>query len=113
VTRWERQSLIAAVVWGAVASTVRACSTCYGDPDSAMAKGAVMGVYVMIGVVSFVLAGIAGTSLYWMQRSRRLSAAGDNTAPMTPECRDCVMLSEAKHLAGNKRDSSVSKATSE
>ncbi len=50
-----------------------------------MAKGAVMGVYVMVGVVGFVLAGIAGTSLYWMQRSRRLSlAAGE----FGPECAD-------------------------
>ena len=57
----------------AMAAPAPACSTCFGDPDSAMAKGALMGVYVMVGVVGFVLAGIAGTGLFWMQRSRRLS----------------------------------------
>jgi len=51
-----------------------ACSTCFGDPDSEMVKGAVMGVYVLVGVVSFVLAGIAGTGLFWIHRSRIVAA---------------------------------------
>lgn len=56
---------------------VLACSTCFGDPDSQMVKGALMGVYVMIGVVGSVLAGFAGTGIYWIQRSRRLADSGE------------------------------------
>lgn len=52
---------------------VLACSTCFGDPDSQMVKGALMGVYVMIGVVSLVLMTFAGTGLFWIRRSRRLA----------------------------------------
>lgn len=72
----SRTLIVLVAVMGMVDSA-SACSTCFVDPDSAMAKGAVMGVYVMIGVVGFVLAGIAGTGLYWMQRSRRLSRTGE------------------------------------
>ncbi len=61
----------AAVLCGGKAA--HACSTCYGDPDSPMVKGALMGVYVMVGVVAFVLAGIAGTGIFWIHRSRQLA----------------------------------------
>ena len=50
-----------------------ACAACFGDPDSNMAKGVVWGVLVLVGIVGFVLAGVAGVSVFWMQRSRRLS----------------------------------------
>jgi hypothetical protein len=93
---------VSALLVGLAAQPTKACSTCFGDPDSAMVKGAVMGVYVLAGVVGFVLAGIAGTGLYWMQRARRLSRAGDD-----------AMLSEAKHLAATAPGSSVAEATSE
>jgi len=49
------------------------CSVCFADPDSAMARGATMGVVVMVGVVGFVLLSIASTGLFWMHRGRRLS----------------------------------------
>ena len=63
-----------------------ACSTCFGDPDSEMVKGAVMGVYVLVGVVSFVLAGIAGTSLFWIHRSRVAAAeeSGEGASEASP-----------------------------
>lgn len=50
-----------------------ACSTCFGDPESGMAKGAVMGVVTLMAVVVVVLGGVAGTGLFWLQRSRRLT----------------------------------------
>lgn len=50
---------------------VFACSVCYGDPESNMARGAVAGVWVLVGVVTFVMGGVAGTSLFWIHRSRR------------------------------------------
>ena len=42
-----------------------ACAVCYGDPDSPMAKGVVAGVLTLVGVIGFVLVGIAGTGLFW------------------------------------------------
>ena len=62
--------LIAVVVFSARSS---ACSVCFGDPDSAMAKGATAGVLFMVGVIGFVLCGIAGLGLTWVHRSRRLA----------------------------------------
>lgn len=59
-------------------SLTLACSTCFGDPDSQMVKGALMGVYVMIGVVGFVLAGFTGTGLYWIHRSRQITRNNDD-----------------------------------
>ncbi len=49
-----------------------ACAVCFGDPESAMARGAVMGVTVMVGVVGFVLSAMVGTTMYWVHRSRHL-----------------------------------------
>jgi len=54
-----------------------ACAVCFGDPESPLTKGALMGVYVLVGVVGFVLAGIAATGVFWIQRSRRLARFGD------------------------------------
>ena len=47
------------------------CAVCYGDPESPLAKGAVAGVLVLMGVVGFVLLGVAGTGMYWVHRGRR------------------------------------------
>jgi hypothetical protein len=47
-----------------------ACAVCFGDLDSSMAKGAVAGVMVLAGIVGVVLAGITGTALFWVRRSR-------------------------------------------
>ncbi len=58
-------------------SPVAACSVCFGDPDSAMAQGALVGVYVLGGVIGLVLFGVAGTALFWAQRSRRLGRPSD------------------------------------
>lgn len=63
------------------AQTASACSTCFGDPDSQMVKGAVMGVYVMIGIVSSVLAGFTCTGLFWIRRSRRLARIHHSADP--------------------------------
>ena len=64
------------------------CSVCYGDPDSEMVRGALMGVYVMVGVVTSVLACVAGTGLFWLQRARRLGpAAAENPRGLTPDVR--------------------------
>lgn len=50
-----------------------ACAVCFGDPDSPMSKGALMGVIVMLGIIGSVLMGIAGTTMFWMHRANRLT----------------------------------------
>ena len=53
-----------------------ACSVCFGDPESAMAKGAAAGVLVMCGFIGSILLAVAGTGLLWVHRSRRLGGGG-------------------------------------
>jgi hypothetical protein len=65
---------------GAMPSAARACAVCFGDPESGMAQGVVAGVFVLIGVVGFVLVGLAGTGLFWMHRARQLSRSGQGDA---------------------------------
>jgi len=55
-----------------------ACAVCFGDPDSPMSKGALMGVIVMLGVIGSVLMGIAGTTMFWMHRANQLTLQQKN-----------------------------------
>lgn len=66
--------LVGALVVLVLPDAAQACSVCFGDPDHPMTKGAVAGVYVMIGFVGFVLTGIIGTAAFWMVRTRRINA---------------------------------------
>ena len=59
-----------------------ACAVCFGDPDSPMTKGVVAGVIVLVSVVGFVLLGVAGTGLYWVHRSRRLTRVDPSAGPI-------------------------------
>ena len=49
------------------------CAVCFGEPGSPMVKGAMAGVFVLVGFISFVLIGVAGTGMFWVHRSRRLA----------------------------------------
>ena len=51
-----------------------ACSVCFGDPNSALTKGALAGVFLLMGVVVFVLSGIAATAFAWARKAKRLEA---------------------------------------
>ena len=51
-----------------------ACAVCYGNPDSPMVKAMNAGIWVLLGCILTVLSGLASMFLYWMSRSRRLSA---------------------------------------
>ena len=62
--------------------SARACSVCFGDADSLMVKGAVMGVYVLVGVVGFVLLSMVATVVLWHCRSRRVSLTQDSSSPL-------------------------------
>ena len=60
-----------------------ACSVCFGDPQSPMAKGALMGVVTLGAIIVSVLFFIAGTGVYWLHRGARLSqsAAAEGRKP--------------------------------
>lgn len=51
-----------------------ACSVCFGDPNSSMTKGAMMGVFFLLGVVVFVLGVIASVAVVWARRAKKLQA---------------------------------------
>ena len=51
-----------------------ACSVCYGDPDSAMAKGALAGVLVLMGVIVGVMGWVGGFAIYFTRRARKLDS---------------------------------------
>lgn len=67
--------LLAGLVMHAGAGAARACSSCFGDPESNIAKGAVAGVIVLGGVTYLLLMMVAGTGVFWYIRSRRLARA--------------------------------------
>ena len=48
---------------------LRACSVCYGDPDSSMSKGLNWGIAVLLGVVVTVLGGITTFFVYISKKS--------------------------------------------
>jgi len=61
--------VIALVLLALSPGALRACSVCYGDPDSGMARGLVSGIGVLLGVVVTVLAGIATFFVYIAKKS--------------------------------------------
>ena len=45
-----------------------ACTVCFGDPNSLSSKALTAAVFFLLGVVGFVLAGIAFTAVKWSRR---------------------------------------------
>ncbi len=77
-SRFVGVSFLAVTLVLCMTDRAAACAVCFGDPDSPMAKGVVAGVLTLVGVVGFVLVGIACTGLSWIQRSRRLRRLEDD-----------------------------------
>ncbi len=46
------------------------CAVCYGDPNSLMMQGLNWGIFVLLGVTTFVLAGFAAFFVQLARRSR-------------------------------------------
>ena len=73
--RWMIRAAAALLVTAAVglgsAAPARACSVCFGDPDHPMTQGANMAIFVMLGVVGFVLAGFFLFILYIARRAKK------------------------------------------
>jgi hypothetical protein len=55
------------------ASEVIACSVCFGDPSSDMAKGVNAGIAVLLGLIVTVLISIVAVMSFWIHRARRFA----------------------------------------
>lgn len=57
------------------AAPVWACSVCFGDGTSKMARAIWPGVYLLLGLVAFVLLPIVYLGFTWTRRERRQAAS--------------------------------------
>jgi len=64
--------IVATLLLIAVPAVLNACPACYGDPNSAMTKGASNGVWFMLGIVGFVQIGFLAMFIGFWRRSRAL-----------------------------------------
>jgi hypothetical protein len=51
-----------------------ACTECYGQSDSSLAKGMNAGIYVLLGFVGMVLVGVSGFFVFIVRRAGRMEA---------------------------------------
>ena len=58
-----------AVFWLVQPGSLLACSACYGQSDSAMARGMNWGILTLLAVIVSVLGGIAGFFVFLARRS--------------------------------------------
>ena len=68
-------SLLLNVALGLTPRLLLACSVCFGQSDSPMAKGMNMGILVMLGIIGSVLVGFATFFVYLIRRARLFDAA--------------------------------------
>lgn len=62
-------------------SLLVACSVCFGQSDSPLAKGTNMGVFFMLGVTAVMLASFAGFFIYLIRRKRLFADDGVDSPP--------------------------------
>jgi len=70
--------LLLCLVLGAASAPqpLRACAACFGQSDSALAKGMNMGIFSLLVVVVSVLGGIAAFFIYLARKSATPTAPG-------------------------------------
>ena len=54
-------------------SDAMGCAVCFGDPNSAMTRGAEAGILVLLGVIGSLLMAIIGMIIFWTRRARHLT----------------------------------------
>jgi hypothetical protein len=68
-----------------IAPSLFACAACAGGKtDSAMAQGMNAGIFVLLGVIVFVLAGVASVGIYIVRRTSRLAELAGNEPVAQP-----------------------------
>lgn len=66
------------------ANDAAACAVCFGDPDSALTKGAANGVIFLAAVVYLVLMAMGMVGVFWILRARKRAQALVSVADATP-----------------------------
>lgn len=61
---------------GVTQAGVQACSTCFGDPNSSMSKGATIGMLVLLFIVGMVLGAIGAFIYYLYRKSKQIVING-------------------------------------
>jgi len=56
-----------------------ACAACYGQSDSALAQGMNWGIFTLLGVIGFVLVGVAGFFVFLIRRAAAVAAQQEPT----------------------------------
>jgi hypothetical protein len=69
--------LIATTLVLTLPATSFACTTCFGDPNSSMAKGAANGVWFMIGIIAFVQIGFIALFYSFWRRAKAMRRLRD------------------------------------
>ncbi len=64
---------LAGGVLGGAPRMAQACSVCYGDPNSTLSKGALVGVAFLAAVITMVLVFIVLIARDWLKRAQALS----------------------------------------
>ena len=59
-----------------------ACAACYGQSDSPMAAGMNWGIFSLLGVIVFVLGGVAGFFVFLARRSVKMAAAAADSGQL-------------------------------
>jgi len=70
--------LLAACLVLALPQLAHACATCFGDPESNIAKGAASGVMVLALILYGLMMCMAGTTFLWWRRSRAIDRLGES-----------------------------------
>jgi hypothetical protein len=73
----KTRHLVALILMLAVPRAALACPVCFGNSDAPMAKAMNQGIWLMLGVVAFVLVGFASFFISLVRRAR----LADNVAP--------------------------------
>lgn len=66
-------SFVAAFVMAASSPAAMACTACFGQSDSNLAKGMNMGIAVLLLIITCVLSGVAGFFVFVAKRSSQLA----------------------------------------
>jgi hypothetical protein len=91
-----------------------ACAACFGQSDSPMAAGMNWGILTLLGMIVFVLGGVAGFFFFLIRRSTRstpgsqaaLARSWDANWPVTAETAQ-GLDNEPWQRSGLKRDSAL------
>jgi hypothetical protein len=71
---FQRLLIGLSLAWMLSSKPVLACAACFGKSDSPLAQGMNMGILVLLGFITTVLAAVAGFFLYLGRRGATLAA---------------------------------------